>query len=430
LNIRAGLDSMKLCQVTDSLPGYHKLTAGAEQACFILVGLMVECGQDVTVLSTVPLKKPREKFHFYSVPTLEDFLGKKLGKVFRAFKWAFLEFDPIAYFYSRRLFKKIKPDVVHLHAFSILSYSLALSARRLRIPTVFSVYDYGFFCPLNYLIDYKGEICSRFHGVGCVKCLPDDFPLGRKFLYLLSTLFRRRFFNFYLSKIDLFIVLSRASAQTLQDYGIDKRRIRVVPYHLSQEKYIFGEGEGSHDNSVLYVGHIEFRKGLHVLLRALPLVLREVPDAKLYVVGEFTEEGYKKKILRMVNSLGLEKSVLFLGRKPHEEVLSLMSKAGVVAIPEQWNSLTPVVLPEAMALAKPIVASRLGGFPEYLRDGESGFLVDSRRPAEFAERIVFLLRDEEVALKLGRNAKESLMRSINSLNSGKEMLHLYRSLKN
>jgi len=421
---------MKLCQVTDLLPGYHRLTAGAEQASYILIGMLCERDQDVSVLSTRPLKQPREKFRFYSVPTLEDYLGKKLGKLFKAFKWAFLEFDPVAYFHSKRLFKKIKPDVVHFHAFSILSYSLALAARRLNIPTLFSVYDYGFFCPLNYLIDHEGEICDRFHGVNCVKCLPDDFPLGRRILYLLGTLFRRRFFNFYLSKIDLFIVLSKASAQTLRDYGIDKRRTRVVPYHLSQQKYIFREREGSHDNSVLYVGHIEFRKGLHVLLRAMPLVIRQVPDAKLYVVGEFTEEGYKKRIMRLIDSLSLEKNVLFLGRKPHEEVLSLMSRVGVVAIPEQWNSLTPVVLPEAMSLAKPIVASRLGGFPEYLKDGENGFLVNPRRPAEFAERIIFLLRNGEIALSMGRNARESLVHSINSHQSCEEMLHLYRSLKN
>lgn len=427
-NINIELVLMEVCQVTDLLPGYHKLTAGAEQACYILIELLTECGQDVTVLSTVPSKMPKEKFHFYAVPTLEDYLGRKLGKLFRAFKWAFFEFDPVAYFHSKRLFKMIRPDIVHFHAFSILSYSLALSARRLNIPTVFSVYDYGFFCPLNYLINYKGEICDKFHGINCIRCLPDDFHRSRKILYLLGTIFRRRFFDFYLSKIDLFIVLSKASAWTLQKYGIDKRRIRVVPYHLSQEKSIIQEANGSHGSLILYVGHIEFRKGLHILLNAMPTVIRQIPDAELYVVGEFTDEGYKKKIVDLVNSLGIMNSVLFLGRKPHEEVINLMSKVGVVVIPEQWNSLTPVLLPEAMALAKPIVASRTGGFPEYLRDGENGFLVNPKMPAEFAERITFLLRNRETAVNMGRNAKESLQ-NIDSGNSCQEMLYLYTCLK-
>lgn len=137
-------------------------------------------------------------------------------------------------------------------------------------------------------------------------------------------------------------------------------------------------------------------KGLHYLIDAAPDILRRCPDARFLLVGD----GEMRPALEaQARSLGLADRIVFTGFR--EDVPSVIAGTDVVALPS-LNEGMGRVLVMAMALGKPIVASRVGGVAELLQNGEAGLLVPPRDAAALAEAILTLLQDPVRALALGQ----------------------------
>jgi len=136
-------------------------------------------------------------------------------------------------------------------------------------------------------------------------------------------------------------------------------------------------------------------KGLHHLIEAAPAVLRRCPAARFLLVGD----GEMRSALEAeVRARGLQDRIVFTGFR--EDVSSIMAGTDLVVLPS-INEGMGRVLVMAMALGKPIVATRVGGVAELLGDGEAGLLVPPRDPAALAEAIILLLRDSQRARTLG-----------------------------
>ena len=127
-------------------------------------------------------------------------------------------------------------------------------------------------------------------------------------------------------------------------------------------------------------------KGHAYLVQALPEVLRSVPDAHVVLTGDGPD---RRDLERMVVGAGLGARVHFLGHRT--DVPDVTQVYDVAVVPSLWECL-PYVLMEAMALGKPVVASRVGGIPEVVADGVTGTLVPPRDSGALAAAIVDLLR--------------------------------------
>lgn len=156
---------------------------------------------------------------------------------------------------------------------------------------------------------------------------------------------------------------------------------------------------------VLFFGQIRPNKGLEVLLRAFPQVLRAVPSARILAAG-FPLAGMRE-VTSLVEELGLRPFTYLLPRYiPLEEVEVFFQAADVVAMP--YLSVTQsAVLPAAMAFGKAVVASSVGALPEVVKDGDTGLLVPPGQPGPLAEAIIRLLTDERLREETGRNLKEA-----------------------
>jgi len=406
---------MNICYATNYLPLYHRTWGGAEMACYRLAKLLINQGQQVSILTTKRDKEVNGDFLFYEAPILEDYLGK-IGRALKTF----IPFDPISGFSSFNILNRTKPDILHLHNFNILSFSLIHSAQILGIPILISIYDYWYFCPKRTLLDNKGRFCRRRDESLCLNCFPG-------FLQKVSVITRRRFFDYFLNKVDTFIVLSQSSANILQDYGIKREKIRAVPLPLLND--VTDIHSDMEENSILFVGWIHPHKGLHILLKAMPEILKEIPQTKLYVLETGVEKSYKKYILESIKELGLDGHIFMFGKQSLKKVKEFMQKVSVVAIPEQWENMLPLVLAEAMSLAKPIIASRIGGIPEFIEDGKSGSLVNPKKSSEFSEKIIWLLKNKGSATEMGKEARYSAIRIFNEGTIVQKLLDIYQSIK-
>ena len=417
---------MKVCHVTNYFRGTHEHVGGAEQACYRIAKLASKNGVDIAILTTKPTKEPTSEFETFSIPILDNYLDG-LGKYLEVIKWYTLQFDPVSYSAFSKAMRELKPDILHFHNFQFLTLSLIHKAKELGIPTCLSIYDYWLLCPNVMLLNEKNQTCKKFHGKWCIDCLPSQFRVIQKTLLA----FRRKVFDYYLKDLNAFIVLSNHSAGVLQDYGIEKERIIVVPLTLPLEYTAKPVQKEMEENLILFVGWLNLRKGVHILLEAMPYILEEVPDAKLYVIGgkvKFGEE-YENRINNIMERFNLYDVVSFLGHLPPQEVEAYLQKANVVVIPEQYENMSPLIMIEAMTLARPVVASRTGGIPEFIEHGVSGLLAEQRSPKNFADNIIKILKNKEMALEMGRNARKRVLEICDNERISRKILDLYHSLQ-
>ena len=170
------------------------------------------------------------------------------------------------------------------------------------------------------------------------------------------------------------------------------------------------------------VARLHRQKGIMDLIKAAGQIHRSSAETKIVVVGG----GPLERTLRgEAQKLGFERFFVMLGeRTDARELLSLFD---IFVLPSLWEGL-PLVLLEAAALGKPIVATDIDGVREVIRDGETGLLVPPANPARLAEAILRLLRDKALAHKLGENAKATIPPSFTLAKMIEETQELYLRL--
>jgi glycosyltransferase involved in cell wall biosynthesis len=218
-------------------------------------------------------------------------------------------------------------------------------------------------------------------------------------------------------EMDRLIAVSRSIEQKITREGRHGAPVELISNGVDLERYetqtpsdtlreAFGlAGSVPVGMSVPLVGivaRLEPEKGHPTILDAWPLVLRESPDARLLIVGEGSRRGPLEEQARELGLLGSSPRVVFTGRR--DDVPAVLAALDVVVLPS-YREAQGVSLLEAMALARPIVASRVGGIPEFVEDGVTGLLVEPRDPSALAGAIVRVLRDHALADALGRNGR-------------------------
>ncbi|NJE12897.1 glycosyltransferase family 4 protein [Thermococcus sp. LS2] len=185
-----------------------------------------------------------------------------------------------------------------------------------------------------------------------------------------------------------------------------------VKYPKVGEDFLLAEpdfkGKG---NVILFVGQLgKFHrwKNLELLLKALVLVKREIPDVKLIVIGSGDLEDYYK---RLAKDLNLEKNVEFLGHVSKKELIESYRTAKILVLPSSKSEAFGIVILEALALGTPVIVSRVGEFPVIVEEKKSG-LPAKLDEKDLAEKILFLLRDEKTRRKMGITGRKTIKRFI------------------
>ncbi|MDO8683383.1 MAG: glycosyltransferase, partial [Armatimonadota bacterium] len=149
---------------------------------------------------------------------------------------------------------------------------------------------------------------------------------------------------------------------------------------------------GIDGNVILFFGLIRRYKGLEYLIEAMPLILEKI-DAKLLIVGEFYED--KTPYIDRIRSLGIENRVIVIDRYvPNEEVGRYFTAADVVALP-YVSATQSGIIQIAFGFGKPVIATAVGGLPETVADGETGYLVPPQNPEALACAIIKYFRESK-----------------------------------
>jgi glycosyltransferase involved in cell wall biosynthesis len=177
--------------------------------------------------------------------------------------------------------------------------------------------------------------------------------------------------------------------------------VHVVP-HVSLSDVTDKASSCDHQPTILFFGRIWEYKGLEYLIRAEPLITEKVPEARIVIAGEGEDFGRYRRLMDRP-----EHFVVYNEHIPDQRRSELFRHASVVVLPYVDASQSGVI-PVAYSFMKPVVATTVGGLPEIVDDGRTGYLVPPRDERALAEAIVRLLRDKPLRMRMGLNGRRKL----------------------
>ena len=289
-----------------------------------------------------------------------------------AVAWQMLSRDPRPFL---RLLGERRPALIHAHFGIEGVYAMEL-ARRLDVPLV-----------------------TTFHGFDATL---STAALLTSPAWASYPLFRRRLAE----RGDLFLCASGFIRERLLGLGFPPARTRL--HYIGVDcAAIRPRAMAEETPAILHVARLVEVKGTEFLLRAVALLPVRHARATLLVAGD---GPLRHRLEVLATRLGIGERVRFLGALPHARVLALMRKAAVLVLPSVRTSTgreegLGMVLLEAAASGVPAIGSRVGGIPEGIADGQTGFLVPERDPAALAERLAALLDDRNLRARMGAAAR-------------------------
>ncbi len=177
-------------------------------------------------------------------------------------------------------------------------------------------------------------------------------------------------------------------------------------------------GIGAEEQVVGCIARLRKQKGYELFLAAAARVLEQMPNVKFLIVGDGEEH---KRLVSLAAQLGIGSNVRFAGART--DIERLISVFSVFLLTSHYEGM-PICLLESLASGVPVVSTAVGGVPEVIEDGVSGFLVDSREAGKIAEKVVELLRNRDLRERMGREGR----RAYESRFTVREMADQYEEL--
>lgn len=293
-----------------------------------------------------------------------------------------------------------RPQLMHVHNFFPLATpSVFEAAREANVRSVLTLHNYRILCA-NGLFLRDGKPCEL--------CVPEGpGPAVRYRCYqksLVGSVAVARMIRHHRAErtwhemVDRFIVLTEFSKSRYSKAGLPMEKFRVKP------NFLFEPGKADSapaagNFQVLFVGRLSGEKGLSTLLAAKKIS----KDFELHIVGE----GPQAPEVQV--AAAKDQSIIWHGRLSSEKVYERMRAASLVVFPSECYENFPIVLLEAMALARPVLVSKIGGLPEIVEEGKTGRLFPPGNPRELARAIQEMIDSPTHTATMGRAGRERFL---------------------
>lgn len=299
-----------------------------------------------------------------------------------------------------QLASEVRPDIVHYHSLLNFSTGIAAEIKQAGVPSVFTSHNYWPICPRMYLFQEDLTLCSgpSEDGSKCAVCLGRPDQTGG---YAQRADSGRQMLNRW---VDRHLAVSHRVKDLYAGSGHDASRIHVLQQQPETVEWLWEKaGSRRHLEGVLarplkvgFIGSLLPQKGVHVLVRALQSFGRDQIEGHLFGSGPKAYED----MLHEIDAKGLVK---FHGRYDVQQLPELLKHVDVVVIPSIWEDCAPLVVAEALAARCPVVGSRIGGIPDFVDEGKTGFLVDPRNAPGLASALFQFVRDPGLLGRMQRN---------------------------
>lgn len=223
-------------------------------------------------------------------------------------------------------------------------------------------------------------------------------------------------------------------SQNLKDYfihnGVSPEKIHVVNMIVDTSRFEKVKREPT-EKYIAYCGTASNNKdGVDELIRAFAILTNNHPDYKLYIIGETPSKDQRFSNLELVKSLGIENKVVFTGIVNRNEIPQLLKNAEILALDRPDNLQAkygfPTKLGEYLLTGNPVVVTRVGDIPLFLKDGESAFIAEPQNAQCFANKLSLAIEHPNKAKTVGENGEKVAKQSFNYLTETKKIVELLK----
>ncbi len=331
------------------------------------------------------------------------------------------------------IIEKFKPDLIHIEGTEFLHAKAALIAgEKMEIPVVTSMQGI-----LNGQYNYQ-----------CGQLQMDDLLFSKSLTNILAGLllhFRKtKWYKKRLSHEKEVIekskyILGRTTWDRAHSYAINpnakyyscNRNLREPFYN---EKWNIEKIE----RHSIYVGNAYYAlKGFHFVVEALPQLIKEYPDIKVYVAGHkpfaendkraFIKKGYGSYLKKLIDELAVGEHIVFTGPLNAQEVAEKLSRVHAYVLCSAVEN-SPNTLGEAMLVGTPCVASYVGGVCDMAENGKEALLYRNDDPALLAWNIKKIFDNDELAVELSKNSQKKASDTHNSQKNAEQLLSVYKDI--
>jgi glycosyltransferase involved in cell wall biosynthesis len=212
-------------------------------------------------------------------------------------------------------------------------------------------------------------------------------------------------------QVDGLVFCSEASRkQTIRDRSPLYHKASVILNAIDVKNIPPPLPAGESGDYIVCSGHLQDHKGQDILVRAFAEITEDFPHLRLQLVGDGPTRG---EIETLIENLNVKEKVVLRGGLPRETALPIMQKAILTCVPSRRETFGLVLL-ESMAMEVPIVAARIGGIPEVVRDGVEALLVAPEHHKQLAQAIRQLLKEPQLRMDLVQRARARLFEMFTS----------------
>jgi hypothetical protein len=238
---------------------------------------------------------------------------------------------------------------------------------------------------------------------------------------------------------DIITCSTQAHARLVaSEIKINPSKIKIVPLGVEIPELSCEKREGE-PTTVLFVGRLEKRKGIHILMQAIPAVLSKIPQVRFLIAGRDTyitdqevnfngpqHLSYKDSLIKTLPE-EYRNRVEFLGHVSDEELKQLYRACDIFVAPSLYESFGQIYV-EAMSYGKPVIGCSAGGVPEVVNNGKTGILVPPGDADRLSGAMIALLQDAPMARELGLNARAAVLKYFSIASMVRHTLNVYQGL--
>jgi glycosyltransferase involved in cell wall biosynthesis len=327
-----------------------------------------------------------------------------------------------------RLLDDFRPDVIHAHGlYHHLTNAILAPARARGVPIVYTLHDYKLICPAYHFYTERKGVCEGCRGGKQWRCLTNRCTgggLAQDALYALDGLVQWHG-GALRDSVARFVGPCRFIVDKFAEHGFPPEKLRYIPNFFESEDdapasprevAALRAARGRH---IVYFGRLSPEKGVDALIDAAAAA-----GAPLTIVGD----GPKRAELEaQARALGAD--CRFTGHLKGAGLWAQVEAATAIALPSVWYEIAPKSLLEAQARGKPIIATRIGGLPELVADGETGLLVAPNDRVGLAAALGRVLAmDERELAAMGAKGRAQAISQFTRQRYYREMTALYAEL--
>ncbi|MBK7228607.1 MAG: glycosyltransferase family 4 protein [Ignavibacteriales bacterium] len=359
---------LKIAQIT---PRYYPSVGGVEKVVQDLSEELAKRGHEVSVLTTDRMHKNQPPF---KGDRNESLNGVKVYRYRSLFGLGHMSFTPSA------ILDLIKNDydIVHMHSIR--------HPHTIWVPLV------------NYFKDYKTLLQGHTHFSGS--------PFNT---YLYSQFDHIAFKTIY-KKINVFLTLNTDELLRIKNFGINQSQLKLLYNPIKQSLFQKSNTEDFINQNalvnkkiILFLGQAHEGKRIDLLIKALPQIKNQIKDVILIIAGP--DFGNYPKLRSLAEENKVSSNIRFLGELSEEKKEIVLKSCDILALPSDYEAFG-MVLAEAMACGKPVIATKTPGPLEIVKNGVNGLLIEKDSVLELAEDTIKLLSDEDYRMRMGMTAKK------------------------